>query len=224
MCVPSGLENPSCNSLMTRLDSLTENCFRNTESDKSGCELVVRRKRYDFHVVDVTKPMLSVSYLCENGVETHLAKQPFLTFGDGHEPLIRKSGVYFVKAQSVNALETMTQDESEKRCVRAEDSQIHRSDAYELKIHNIGAYELEIHKSQAYELMMNEDSQNRCVRAEDAQNQCVHPGGSQNRCVPRISVNSCVRPGDSTKSCMRAGNLRKSVRCVESQPCCERSF
>ena len=30
-------------------------------------------KRYDFHVVDVTKPILSVSCLCENGVETHLA-------------------------------------------------------------------------------------------------------------------------------------------------------
>ena len=30
-------------------------------------------KRYDFHV-DVTKPILSVSCLCENGVETHFAK------------------------------------------------------------------------------------------------------------------------------------------------------
>ena len=58
-------------------------------------------KRYDFHVVDVTKPILSVSCLCENGVETHLAKKSFLRFGDGHEPLIRKGGVYFVKAQTV---------------------------------------------------------------------------------------------------------------------------
>ena len=60
-------------------------------------------KRYDFHVVDVTKPILSASCLCENGVETHLAKESFLRFGDGHEPLIRKGGVYFVKAQTVNA-------------------------------------------------------------------------------------------------------------------------
>ena len=60
-------------------------------------------KRYDFHVVDVTKPILSVSCLCENGVETHLAKESFLKFGDGHEPLIRKGGVYFVKAQTVSA-------------------------------------------------------------------------------------------------------------------------
>ena len=47
-------------------------------------------KRYDFHVVDVTKPILSASCLCENGVETHLAKKSFMRFGDGHEPLIRK--------------------------------------------------------------------------------------------------------------------------------------
>ena len=37
-------------------------------------------KRYDFHVVDVTKPILSVSCLCENGAETHLAKESFLRF------------------------------------------------------------------------------------------------------------------------------------------------
>ena len=60
-------------------------------------------KRYDFHVVDVTKPILSVSCWCENGVETHLAKESFWRFGNGHEPLIRKGGVYFVKAQTVNA-------------------------------------------------------------------------------------------------------------------------
>ena len=61
-------------------------------------------KRYDFHVVIVTKPILSVSWLCEHGVETHLAKKSFLRFGDGHEPLIRKGGAYFVKAQTVNAV------------------------------------------------------------------------------------------------------------------------
>ena len=33
----------------------------------------------------------------------HLAKKSFLRFGDGHEPRIRKSGVYFVKAQTANA-------------------------------------------------------------------------------------------------------------------------
>ena len=60
-------------------------------------------KRYDFHVVNVTKPILSVSCLCEQGVETHLAKKSFLRFGDGHEPLIRKGEVYFVQAQTVNA-------------------------------------------------------------------------------------------------------------------------
>ena len=54
-------------------------------------------------MVNVTKPILSVSCLCEQGVETDLAKKSFLRFGDGHEPLIRKGGVYFVKAQTVNA-------------------------------------------------------------------------------------------------------------------------
>ena len=53
-------------------------------------------------MVDVTKPILSVSCLCENGVETHLAKESFLRFGNGHEPLTRKGGVYFVK-ETVNA-------------------------------------------------------------------------------------------------------------------------
>ena len=50
-------------------------------------------KRYDLHVVDVTKPFLSVSCLCESGVETHLAKESFVRFGDGHEPLLRKGCV-----------------------------------------------------------------------------------------------------------------------------------
>ena len=35
-------------------------------------------KRCDFHVVEVTKPILSVSNLCEYGIETHLAREPFL--------------------------------------------------------------------------------------------------------------------------------------------------
>ena len=76
-------------------------------------------KRYDFHVVDVTKPILSVSCLCEDGAETHLAKESFLRFGNEHEPLIRKGGVYFVKAQTVNA------------CVRA-DGYTEKIDAYKL--------------------------------------------------------------------------------------------
>ena len=54
-------------------------------------------------MVYVTKPILRVSCLCENGVETHLAKKSFLRFGYGQEPLITKGGVYFVKAQTVNA-------------------------------------------------------------------------------------------------------------------------
>ena len=80
-------------------------------------------KRYDFHVVNVTKPILSVSCLCEHGVETHQAKKSFLRFGDGHEPLIKKGGGYFVKAHTVNAVEDMTRDKSQERCVRADGSE-----------------------------------------------------------------------------------------------------
>ena len=60
-------------------------------------------KRYDFLVVEVTKPILSVSYLCEHGIETHLARAPFLKCGDRREPLIKSNGVYFVKAACVRA-------------------------------------------------------------------------------------------------------------------------
>ena len=70
-------------------------------------------------MVDETKPFLSVRCLCENGVETHLAKESFLRFGNEHEPLIRKGGVYFVKVQTVNS------------CVRA-DGCTEKTDAYEL--------------------------------------------------------------------------------------------
>ena len=68
-----------------------------------GLKICGQTKRYDFHLVDVTKPILSVSCLCENGVEARVARESFLRFGDGHEPLIRKGVVYFVKAQTVNA-------------------------------------------------------------------------------------------------------------------------
>ena len=98
-------------------------------------------KRYDFHVVDVTKPILSVSCLCENGAETHLAKESFLRFGNKHEPLIRKGGVYFVKAQTINA------------CVRA-DGYTEKPDAYKLTdSQKTDAYKLtDSRKTDAYKL------------------------------------------------------------------------
>ena len=99
-------------------------------------------KQYDFHVVDVTKPILSASCLCENGAETHLAKESFLRFGNEHEPLIRKGGVYFVKVQTVNA------------CVRA-DGCTGKIDAYKLTdSRKTDAYKLmHSRKTDAYELM-----------------------------------------------------------------------
>ena len=105
-------------------------------------------KRHDFHVVDVTKPILSVSCLCENGVETHLANKSFLRFGDGHEPLIRTSGVYFVKAQTVNA------------CVRA-DGSTEKTREYNLKGEQ---------KTDEYEIT---GSLNPCKQTKKVQNPCV---------------------------------------------------
>ena len=43
-----------------------------------------RLRQCDFHVVEVTKPILSGSYSCDNGIETHLAKQPSLKNGERH--------------------------------------------------------------------------------------------------------------------------------------------
>ena len=75
-----------------------------------------RLRQCDFH--EVAKPILSVSYLCENGIETHLAKQPFLKYGERHESLIKTSGVYFVKAQIVHEVKGTVES-----CVQAGDSQ-----------------------------------------------------------------------------------------------------
>ena len=47
-------------------------------------------KRHAFHVVDVTQPNLCVIDLCENGIETHLARQRFVKHVERHEPLVKK--------------------------------------------------------------------------------------------------------------------------------------
>ena len=80
--------------------------------------------------------------MCENGAETHLAKESFLRFGNGHEPLIRKGGVYFVKAQTANA------------CVRA-DGCTEKTDVYKrTDSRKTDAYNLtDSQKTDAYKLM-----------------------------------------------------------------------
>ena len=98
-------------------------------------------KRCDFHVVDVTKPILSVSCLCENGVEAHLANESFLRFGDGHEPLIRKGGVYFVKAPTVNT------------CVRADGCTEKTREYNQMDSHKIDAYKrMDSQKTREYQM------------------------------------------------------------------------
>ena len=127
----------------------------------------------------MTKPILSVSFLCDHGGETHLVKQPFLRFGDGHEPLVRRGGVYFVKAQTVNESETescgradgcmkdlcVRAEDSQKSCVRAEDPQkwCVRADGC-MKDRYVGA----------------EDSHKSCVRADGCMKErCVQAEDSQ---------------------------------------------
>ena len=109
-------------------------------------------KRYDFHVVEVTKSILSVSCLCDNGVATHLEKESFLRFGDGHEPLIRKGGVYFVKAQTVNAC--VQADVCTERTEACKLMDRRKTDAYTLTdSQKIDAYEMTIaQKIDAYEM------------------------------------------------------------------------
>ena len=126
-------------------------------------------KRYDFHVVDVTKPILSVSCLCENGAETHLAKESFLRFGNEHEPLIRKGGVYFVKAQTVNACVRVDGYTEKIDAYKLTDSR--KTDAYRLMdSQKIDAYRLtDSRKTDAYRLMDSRKTDAyklTCVQAE----------------------------------------------------------
>ena len=130
-------------------------------------------KRYDFHVVDVTKPFLSVSCLCENGVETHLEKESFLRFGDGHEPLIGKGGVYIVKAQTLNA------------CVRA-DGCTEKTDAYEMtSAQKIDAYEMtSAQKSREYEMTTAQKSREYgMTTAQKSREYEVMGAQKKNKCV-----------------------------------------
>ena len=84
MSVPSGSENRLFRNQTDQLFSKvqTEGHSKTTESVKFWLKIGNNLKRYDFHVLEVTKPILSVSYLCEHGIETHFAREPFLKCGD----------------------------------------------------------------------------------------------------------------------------------------------
>ena len=84
MSVPSGSENRLFRNQTDQLFSKVpmEGHSKTTESVKFWLKIGNNLKRYDFHVLEVTKPILSVGYLCEHGIETHLAREPFLKCGD----------------------------------------------------------------------------------------------------------------------------------------------
>ena len=104
---------------------------------KEGPNLSENRK---LHVVEMTKPILSVSYMCENGTEAHLARTPFLKSGNERKPLIKKNGVYFVKAQIIHQVWGTIES-----CVRAEDAQksFVRADGLQNADRHWSAYHLE---------------------------------------------------------------------------------
>ena len=161
-------------------------------------------KRYDFHVVNVTKPILSVSCLCEQGVETHLAKKSFLRFGDGHEPLIRKGGVYFVKAQTVNAVENTTRDKSQERCAQADGSE-------KSCVQDDGLQNSCVQTDRLIEKS--------CVRADGrSEKSCVRADGRSEKSCVRVdgrSEKSCVRAdGRADKSRVRADGLQKKTKLI----------
>ena len=143
MSVPSGSENRFLRNQTNQFNSevRTEEHSKITESDKSG-KIGNDLRQYDFHGVEVTKPILSVSYLCENGTETHLARENFLRYGDRREPLIKKNGVYFVKAQIVHEVKVTTEScvragESPKSCVRTQNSCVQVEGLQKLKISHV---------------------------------------------------------------------------------------
>ena len=161
-------------------------------------------ERYDFHVVNVTKPILSVICLCEHGVETHLAEKSFLRFGDGHEPLIRKGGVYFVKAQTVNAVEDMTRDKSQERCVRADGSEKSRVQDDGLTNSWVQADGLKNSWVPADGLQKSwvqaDGLKNSCVQADGLQNSCVQADGLQNSYVQADGLQNSWVQADGLKS------------------------
>ena len=172
MSVPSGSENRFCGNHTEQFNSMI------MESVKSGWRSEKNLRQYDFHVMEVTKPILSVSYLCENGTETHLARNPFLKYGDRREPPIKKNWVYFVKAQIVHKVKGTIES-----CVRAGDSQGSRVRAGESQKSCVRVDGWQKQKS--------------CVRAGDSQTSCVQVEDSQN---------SCVRAEELAESCVRAQN------------------
>ena len=130
--------------------------------------------------------------MCEQGVETDLAKKSFLRFGDGHEPLIRKGGVYFVKAQTVNAWVLADGCTNKTREYNLMGDQ--KTDEYE----PMGAQSVRVDKSEKS-----------CVQTEKVQNPC-----GQNRSCVRFRQNDgveIIHNNQRNHTCQNA-DVKPSVR------------
>ena len=120
-------------------------------------DLAEGRKHTWDSTTSVTKPILSVSYLCENGTEIHLARDPFLKYGDQPRTPDQENGVYFVKAQIVHKVKGTIES-----CVRAGDSQESRVRAGESQKTCVQA----------------RNSQSSRVRAGESPKSCARPKNS----------------------------------------------
>ena len=131
----------------------------------------------------------------------------------------------------MNAVEDMTQDKSQNRCVRADGSENSCVQADRLQKSCVQADGLNRSCVQADGLQNScvqadgsEKSQKSCVRAdgvqkscvradesEKSQKSCVQADGSRNSCgQAEGSKNSCVRGDGLKKSCVQADGLQKS--------------
>ena len=84
VCVPSGSENRLILQEAdgsVRLRGADGRTLQDYGKRQIWLKIGKQLRQYDFHVVEVTKLIVSVSYLCENGIETHLTREPFLKCG-----------------------------------------------------------------------------------------------------------------------------------------------
>ena len=127
--------------------------------------------------MDLTKSILSVSYFCENGTETHLAREPFFKYGDRREPLIKK----MVCTSSRRRSFTKSRAQSSHAC----EQEIHKSGriAELTKVMRAG-------DSQKSRVRVD-DSQNSSARARELPKSCVR---AQNPCVQAEGLQICKIP------------------------------
>ena len=127
-----------------------------TLQDYGKCQIWLKigtqLRQYDFHVVEVTKLIL----LCENGTETHLAKELFFEVRRHTRTLDQVNGVYFVKAQNCSQSQVTshayTQEIHRITSTSRRFTKVMRTSRRFTKFKKYHAHEQTNHKSHACEL------------------------------------------------------------------------